>query len=115
MNEIDYRAVLGRKLGKMFPDPLVRRGVEAELKRYGGDTQEQGACRVRLAILKLAGTSSDKIREWVDVAEKDFRDVLACAEYPKELVTPTWRLPDTECEAVRASDADQYRRWIEEE
>ena len=110
---IDYAAVLARKLAAMFPDPSQREMVAGELARYGTEAYEREAGRVRVAILKVAGASLEKVREWVAIAKRDYRDVLAAAEYPRELVTQTWRLPEAECRAIREEDARQYRQWIE--
>ena len=111
---IDYAAILKRKLATMFPDAAIRAAVEAELSRYGTESYEQGAARVRLAVLKLAGTSLEKIREQVDMAKRDYRDVLAMAEYPVELVNPTWRQPQDQVEGIRRQDFRQYHDWLEE-
>jgi hypothetical protein len=111
---IDYSAILKRKLATMFPDAAIRAAVEAELSRYGTESYEQGAARVRLAVLKLAGTSLEKLREHVDMAKRDYRDVLAMAEYPVELVNPTWRQPQDQVEGIRHQDFQQYHEWLEE-
>jgi hypothetical protein len=111
---IDYAAHLARKLAKMFPDPAARAAVSDELSKYGAEQHEQGSDRVRLAILKLAGTSPEQLRYWVDIAKRDFRDVLAAAEYPDELRAPTWRMPAAEAGDIRKRDAEQYWKWLEE-
>jgi hypothetical protein len=114
MTEIDYSSILKRKLATLFPDAAIWAVVEAELSRYGTESHEQGAARVRLAILKLAGTSLEKLREQVDIAKRDYRDTLAMAEYPTELVNPTWRQPPDQVESIRRQDFQQYRDWLEE-
>ena len=98
---------------KMFPDRLLRDMVQNELSSYGQEGHEREGDRVRLAILKVAGTSLEQIREWLAIAKRDYRDVLACAEYPKQLVTPTWRLPADKRHSVEIEDAEQYGDWIE--
>ncbi len=40
--------------------------------------------RVQLAILKLSEGSEEKLRQNVEVAKRDYRDVLFWAEYPEE-------------------------------
>ena len=113
MNAIDHFSVLVRKLATMFPDPAVRERVEDELQRYGLEEHERETPRVRLAILKVAGTGIEQIREWTDIAKRDYRDVLAAAEYPNQLTTATWSLPSSERSRIAAKDAEQYRNWIE--
>jgi len=111
---IDHAAILVQKLASMFPNSEERDRIRDELNKYGQEPYEGAISRVQLAILKVAGTSFEKIREWTDIAKRDFRDVLAAAEYPEELITPTWKLPQSECKAIREKDAEQYLRWIEE-
>ena len=63
------------------------------LDSYGVEPYEQERERVQLAILKLSGGSEEKLREFVAVAKRDYRDVLFWAEYPEEarLDTPEKR------------------------
>jgi len=114
MTEIDYDAVLARKLCSMFPDPSVRKQVEDELNRYGVESYEREVPRVRVDILKVAGASLEKVREWADIAKRDYRDILAGAEYPEELIKPTWNFPLSEQNTIQRRDKGQYLKWIEE-
>jgi hypothetical protein len=63
------------------------------LDTYGVESYERERARVQLAILKLSAGSEEKVREYVDVAKRDYRDVLFWAEYPEEskLDTPEKR------------------------
>lgn len=63
------------------------------LDSYGVEPDERERERVRLDILKLSGGSEEKVREYVAVAKRDYRDVLFWAEYPEEsrLDTPEKR------------------------
>jgi hypothetical protein len=67
---------------------------------------------VQLEILKLSGTSLEDVRKWVEVAKTDYRDVLAAAEYPTELVSPAWETGKAECTKIRARDKEQYEEWL---
>lgn len=64
------------------------------IDRYGVESYERERERVQLAILKLSAASEDKVREYMAVAKRDYRDVLFWAEYPEEsrLDTPEKRL-----------------------
>jgi hypothetical protein len=66
--------------------------------------------RVALACLKLSGGDPVKLQAAVDAALLDYRDVLAWAEYPRQM-----RLgPNAPADAVqraRRDDAEEYRRW----
>ena len=54
------------------------------LDSYGVEPYEGERERVQLAILKLSAGSEEKVREYVAVAKRDYRDVLFWAEYPEE-------------------------------
>ena len=51
------------------------------LDEYGGETWQREPHRVRLAVLKLAAGSMERLRREVESAKRDYRDVLAPAEY----------------------------------
>jgi hypothetical protein len=63
------------------------------LDSYGVKSCERERERVQLDILKLSVGSEEKVREYVAVAKRDYRDVLFWAEYPEEsrLDTPEKR------------------------
>ena len=63
------------------------------LDTYGVESYERERERVQLAILKLGEGNEKKLREFVAVARRDYRDVLFWAEYPEEakLDTPEKR------------------------
>jgi len=67
--------------------------VLALLDDYGVEPYERERERVQLAILKLSGGSEEKLREFLAVAKRDYRDVLFWAENPEEarLDTPEKR------------------------
>jgi len=54
------------------------------LDSYGVERYERERERVQVAILKLSAGSEAKVREYVAVAKRDYRDVLFWAEYPEE-------------------------------
>lgn len=108
----DPHEVFVRKLGAMFPDNAARERVLAILGQYGREPHEREAARVRLDILKVAGSSLEKVQEWVAVAKQDYRDVLAAAEYPSQLLGRTWRMPEEESTRIQAADREQYEKWI---
>ena len=83
------------------------------LTQYGTQAHEREEIRVRVAALKLSEGSLDRLRELMASAKRDYRDVLAWAEYPEELRTPTWRLPAAEQARIRTADRAQYLAWLE--
>lgn len=85
------------------------------LDGYGVESHEQGRARVQLAILKLSGGERDRLEELVGMAKRDYRDVLAYAEYPEEMrvgFVGVSQLPAEEVKAVRQRDREQYLRWL---
>jgi len=75
-----------------FPKESWSRVLEL-LDTYGIEAYERERERVQLAILKLSEGNEEKLREFVAVAKRDYRDVLFWAEYPEEarLDTPEKR------------------------
>lgn len=67
--------------------------VLALLDSYGVESYERERERVQLAILKLSEGSEEKLREFIAVAKRDYRDVLFWADNPEEakLDTPEKR------------------------
>jgi hypothetical protein len=88
--------------------------AESILERYGSAPHEREIVRVRVAVLKLSGGDVAKLDRAVVHAKRDYRDVLAWAEYPEELIQPTWRLPADEVARIRGADRAQYLAWLEE-
>jgi hypothetical protein len=92
-----------------------RATVLAILSEYGTDDWEPERDRVRLAALKSAKGSLDELRDHVATAKRDYRDVLAAAEYP--LAFERWPQWDTvspeERQRIYDSDWEQYQRWLE--
>jgi len=72
-----------------FPESARARVLEL-LDRYGAESYERERERVQLAILKLSGGSEEKLREFLAVAKRDYRDVLFWAEESR-LDTPEKR------------------------
>ncbi|HET9857847.1 MAG TPA: hypothetical protein VFP99_08430 [Chthoniobacterales bacterium] len=77
---------------KTFPESSRARVLEL-LDAYGDESYERERERVQLAILKLSEGNEEKLREFVAVAKRDYRDVLFWAENPEEarLDTPEKR------------------------
>jgi hypothetical protein len=54
------------------------------LTSYGIESYEREKERVLLAVLDLAKGSRDAVRDYVNRAKRDYRDVLFWSEYPEE-------------------------------
>ncbi len=108
------KAVIEAKLCGLFPDEALRERVEGLLARYGSESWERESLRVRLAILKLAGSDVDKIEHLVQASKADYRDVLAWAECPNAMKIGLCDASKAEKERADRLDAEQYQRWLDE-
>lgn len=104
--------LLAGKLTRLFPEPDIRRQVESMLADYGEADYEREPARVRLAILKLAGADAEKVAYYLGQARQDYRDVLAWAEYPREMREPPGGGPAIE--KLRRADREEYERWLDD-
>lgn len=111
----DRHILLQRKLAQLFPDETARAAAAEALASYGPAPHHREAGRVRLALLKLAGHDLRKLREGVEIAKHDYRDVLAAAEYPAQAAAPTWKMSREETQPLIEQDRAQYNRWLAEE
>ena len=112
-HESKMRDQVHTKIRRVFPrsDPQE---MLALLDRYGVESHEQERDRVHLAILKLSDEEDlTEPTRYVEIAKRDYRDVLAWAEYPGQMRTPTHavRSPEQQRAIVRA-DREQYEAWL---
>lgn len=102
-SETDLSRVVAR-------DFEARRAAEVlrALEDYGAEAWHTEVLRVRMACLKLADGDVIRLRAALIAACEDFRDVLACAEYPRYL-----RAHDaaSKREAV-AQDWEELQAWL---
>ena len=83
------------------------------LRAYGDKPWHREPERVMLACLKLAGGSLVRLREQIEVAKKDFRDVVAQAEYPRFCSEAfLTKLPPDVTRQIIESDWKQYQDWL---
>jgi len=89
--------------------------VMAVLKGYEESTSgRRERPRVQLAALKLANGDVEALRNYVNKAIQDFRDVLGPAEYPEYSKKGALRgqLPAAEAQGIIDSDWKQYEDWL---
>jgi hypothetical protein len=101
------------KVRRYWPDEDPAE-IIAILNQYGG-SGEPGRTRVQLAILKLAEGQKERLPELVQMAKRDYRDVLAYAEYPEQIKTDVadlMAMSKEERKALRQRDKEQYRKWL---
>jgi len=65
---------------------------------------DAAACRLMLAALKLSEGGLAKLALWIDAGRADPRDLVAAAEYRRELTGGS--------EADRQADLDEYLEWV---
>lgn len=79
---------------------------------------EQELARVQLAVLKLSGGDRDKLVANIEAANRDPRDVLAYAEYPRQMAAHhlnhfnLTKAEQLESKEIRESDRRQYLDWL---
>ncbi len=84
------------------------------LASYGSKEWHRESARVWAACLKMAAGSVERLRQAVAVADSDYRDVLASAEYPSYIrkVSPSEKDPLKKRQAID-DDWRQYRDWFQ--
>ncbi len=111
VNDKDVKRIMRRDFpAAQFED------VMAVLDEYGMENWQREAPRVKLAALKLAHGDLDALRREIEVAKRDYRDVVAYAEYPEYMqsVSPSNSLSPKQVQAIIDRDWLQYNRWLNE-
>ena len=100
-----------RKLESLFQDAQVRAEVLTLLETYGEEDYENEISRVKLAILKLAGSDLNEISKYTLMAKQDYRDVLAWAEYPRQ--SENWSVSDSQRKnKLIQADREEHQKWL---
>ncbi len=96
-----------------FPADRVAE-VLAMLEKYGREPWHREPHRVHVAALKLAAGNIERLRQEIEGARRDYRDVLAYAEYPGYFrrVPAHGRLPAEEEQRIIDADWKQYQDWF---
>ncbi len=100
------------KVKQFFPNEEQEK-IMATLALYGKESYERETQRVQIAVLKLSGGDLEKLRENVDAAKNDYRDMLALAEYPEQTSRVTWKMGNKEeVKRIQERDRRQYLDWL---
>jgi hypothetical protein len=102
-----------RVVARDYPPQSFAR-VFAILRAYGAERWHTEKNRVRLAALKLAAGDLDRLRAHIETALKDFRDILAVAEYPSyfQSVSSSQELATDQRQQLIDADWKQYSSWL---
>lgn len=87
--------------------------VLMSLNKYSAENER---FRVWAALLKISQGSIAKLNKNVSLANIDYRDVLAEAEYPtytKKVGFDSEKFTQSELQKIIKSDFEQYREWFE--
>ena len=95
-----------RVLARDYP-PAAR----PEARQRLGDLPDECGPRTRLAVLKLAQGDLARLAEAVAVAQRDWRDVIAAAEYPVDALLPVSATASAH-EVAYEADWQQYQVWL---
>ena len=65
-------------------------------------------------VLKLSEGDADKLKENIELARIDYRDVLAYAEYPEQMRAGPgkWKPGERGLDEIRRRDRAQYEAWL---
>jgi len=77
------RAQVVAEVSVTFPQANARAMLEL-LDQYGVEPHERERDRVQLAILNLSEGDESKLRYFIDIAKRDYRDVLFWSDCPEE-------------------------------
>jgi hypothetical protein len=120
---ISLTDIVLKKVRKSFPEKerveairLLENECGSNLLRSNSDTLE-GLERIRLAVVKLAQDRLPELRRQIEVAKRDWRDVINWAESPHEFgmdVVTFGKLDENTRRELRARDREQYLAWLED-
>jgi hypothetical protein len=92
-------------------------GKSDEVLKYLSEyVSENEKFRVWAALLKISNGSVAELRKNILLANVDYRDVLAEAEYPiytKKVGFDSKKFSKNELEKIIKSDFEQYKEWLQ--
>lgn len=108
--QLDPQEVFERKVQQYFSEPEQRNAFLEQLEHYNTGSST-GRYRVYLSILKLHQENYD-VQKLIKSANKDFRDVLANAEYPRQLDSSWHKKSKAEKKNIIEEDLSNYLEWL---
>ena len=120
---ISLTDIVLKNVRKSFPEKervdairLLENECGSNLLRSNSDTLE-GLERIRMAVVKLAQGRLPELRRQIEVAKRDWRDVINWAESSHEFgmdVVTFGKLDENTRRELRARDREQYLAWLED-
>ena len=87
--------------------------MEEILSLYNSDNI-MGKSRVQAATLKLSNGDIALLKKYIELANKDFRDIIAMAEYPNySQIAFSNNISMVEKEKLIEEDWIQYKSWLD--
>ena len=111
--ELSSSLVTG-KIVAIFPTELREQAAGLLAQVQGATHQER--LRLQLALLRLCETAPDRLaalRDTLEAAALDARDVLLAAEYPQEAKLGGPLVPREDLMRLRQADTQQYLEWLQ--
>lgn len=105
------REVVEAKVKSLFP----HQSADEILRLLDAAPSHWGQVRVQLAILKLSRGDLNRLRHYVETAQRNFLQVIGAAEYPKATrigLLNVAQMPDYLRELIHNSDLRQYMAWL---
>lgn len=84
------------------------------LKEYSSDSEKLNN-RVWAGALKISSGNLERLKENIETAKIDFRDIVAIAEYPKyseQVGFDTDEFTEEELNDIIKDDWGQYQNWL---
>jgi hypothetical protein len=105
---------LARKLDSVFATDRERSEALRLLSSYGTTEFDSGTDRVRIAALYNARGSLERLAVQMELADIDYRDVLASAEYRSVMALPVDSRPGSDDYiAALQDDTARYQAWLD--
>lgn len=121
MNEIELIKIKGEQPAANISDAelifLIERDfsdnvdlIKRKLNKIQSDSQN-GKNRIGAAVLKLANSDLNKIDDLINTANKDFRDIVSEAEYPRASKYGFDEPSEKELKTDYLNDWSEYLAW----
>jgi hypothetical protein len=112
ISSADIERIVARDFAAEFANEVL-----SILGEFGTEEWQKETNRVRIAALKLAAGSIERLRAAIETGKRDYRDLLALAEYPLYMrsVGPSEQLSPEERQRIIEADWQQYCDWLERE